>query len=185
MREKERVKISSNSLSSIDSNILKNKVTVKLFSSEYDYELEDIPADHLEKANKYRELLVESAVEQDEALMEKYLNGEEISEDELKSCIRKATISGDFVPVLNGTAFKNKGVQTLLDAVVDFMPSPVDIKEIPAIDLKTEENKGGSMIDQMKMFHTILEAKKPKKKAHFDRSSFIKTKSKGSPWFQA
>jgi len=103
-----------------------------------DYVLEDIPADLVEKANKYREELIEAAVEQDEALMEKYLGGEEISEAELKSCIRKATIAGDFVPVLNGTAFKNKGVQTLLDAVVDFLPSPTDIKEIPAINLKDE-----------------------------------------------
>ncbi len=103
-----------------------------------DYTLEEIPADLLDKANQYREELVEAAIEQDDALMERYLGGEAISEEELKACIRKATISGAFVPVLNGTAFKNKGVQTLLDAVVDFLPSPVDIKEIPAIDLKTE-----------------------------------------------
>ncbi|MBM3580116.1 MAG: elongation factor G, partial [Alphaproteobacteria bacterium] len=104
-----------------------------------DYTLEAIPADLLDKAKQYREQLVEAAVEQDDQLMEKYLGGEEISEDDLKRCIRKATIAGAFVPVLNGTAFKNKGVQTLLDAVVDFLPSPVDIKEIPAIDLKTEQ----------------------------------------------
>lgn len=103
-----------------------------------DYTLEEIPADLLEKAKQYREELVEAAIEQDDALMERYLGGEAISEEELKACIRKATIAGAFVPVLNGTAFKNKGVQTLLDAVVDFLPSPVDIKEIPAIDLKTE-----------------------------------------------
>ena len=103
-----------------------------------DYVLEDIPADLVEKANQYREELIETAVEQDEALMEKYLGGEELTEAEIKSCIRKATIAGEFVPVLNGTAFKNKGVQTLLDAIVDFMPSPVDIKEIPAINLKDE-----------------------------------------------
>ena len=71
--------------------------------------------------------------------MEQYLAGEEISEENLKKCIRKATISGAFVPVINGTAFKNKGVQTLLDAVVDYLPSPKDIKEIPAIDLKNEQ----------------------------------------------
>ncbi len=103
-----------------------------------DYTLEEIPSDLLEKAKQYREQLIEVAVEQDDALMERYLSGESISEDELKACIRKATIAGAFVPVLNGTAFKNKGVQTLLDAVVDFLPSPVDIKEIPAIDLKSE-----------------------------------------------
>lgn len=104
-----------------------------------DFTYEEIPADLKDKAEEYRSLLVESAVEMEDQLMEKYLNGEEISEEDLKRCIRKATISGAFVPVLNGTAFKNKGVQTLLDAVVDYLPSPVDIKEIPAIDLKTEQ----------------------------------------------
>lgn len=104
-----------------------------------DFEYEEIPADHKEKAEEYRSNLVESAVEQDDDLMEKYLNGEEISEAELMSCIRKGTLSGALVPVLNGTAFKNKGVQTLLDAIIDFMPAPTDIKEIPAIDGKTEE----------------------------------------------
>jgi elongation factor G len=104
-----------------------------------DYTLEEIPADLLDKANKYREELVEAAVEQDDDLMESYLGGEEISEADLKRCIRKGTISGTFVPVLNGTAFKNKGVQTFLDAVIDYLPSPVDITEIPAINLKNEE----------------------------------------------
>ncbi|MBU6338707.1 MAG: elongation factor G [Rickettsiales bacterium] len=104
-----------------------------------DYTLEEIPSDLLDKAKEYREMLVEAAVEQDDALMERYLGGEEISQDDLKACIRKATIAGAFVPVLNGTAFKNKGVQTLLDAVVDFLPNPKDIKQIPAIDNKTEE----------------------------------------------
>ena len=104
-----------------------------------DYVLEEIPADLLAKAQQYREELVEAAVEQDDELMEKYLGGEEVSEADLKRCIREATISGAFVPVLNGTAFKNKGVQTLLDAVIDYMPSPMDIKEIPAIGLKDEQ----------------------------------------------
>ena len=104
-----------------------------------DYVYEEIPADLLAKAKEYREQLVEAAIEQDDVLMEQYLAGEEISEENLKKCIRKATISGAFVPVINGTAFKNKGVQTLLDAVVDYLPSPKDIKEIPAIDLKTEQ----------------------------------------------
>ncbi len=104
-----------------------------------DYTLEEIPADLLGKAKEYREQLVEAAIEQDDVLMESYLGGEEISEADLKRCIRQATISGAFVPVLNGTAFKNKGVQTLLDAVVDFLPSPKDIKEIPAINSITDE----------------------------------------------
>ena len=103
------------------------------------YSYQDIPQDLIEKSNKYREELIEAAVEQDDELMEKYLNGEEISESDLKQCIRKATISGSFVPVLNGTAFKNKGVQTLLDAIIDYLPSPVDIKETPAINSKTDQ----------------------------------------------
>lgn len=104
-----------------------------------DYTLEEIPAHLKEQANEYRQQLVEAAIEQDDALMEAYLGGEEISEADLKKCIRKATIAGAFVPVLNGTAFKNKGVQTLLDAVVDYLPSPKDIKEIPALNSNTDE----------------------------------------------
>ena len=104
-----------------------------------DFTYEEIPADHKEKAEEYRAMLVEAAVEQDDALMDAYLNGAEISEADLKRCIRQAAIAGAFVPVLNGTAFKNKGVQTLLDAVVDYLPSPVDIKEIPAISLKDDQ----------------------------------------------
>ena len=104
-----------------------------------DFSYEEIPADLLEKSKQYREQLVEAAVEQDDVLMEQYLNGAEMSEADLKRCIRQATISGAFVPVLNGTAFKNKGVQTLLDAVVDYLPSPKDIKQIPAINSKTDE----------------------------------------------
>ncbi len=103
------------------------------------YSYKDIPADLLDKANQYREQLVEAAVEQDDSLMEKYLGGEEISEDELKKCIRKSTIKGAFVPVVNGTAFKNKGVQTLLDAVVDYLPSPLDIEDTTAINARTDE----------------------------------------------
>ncbi len=105
-----------------------------------DFAYEEIPAHLKAQADEYRQLLVEAAVEQDDKLMEEYLNGEEISEADLKICIRKATIARAFVPVLNGTAFKNKGVQTLLDAVVDYLPSPVDIKEIPAINNKTDEH---------------------------------------------
>ena len=94
------------------------------------YVEKDIPADMVDKANEYREKLVELAVEQDDALMEKYFAGEEISNEEIKVCIRKGTIASKFVPVLNGTAFKNKGIQPLLDAVVDYLPSPADISGI-------------------------------------------------------
>ena len=95
-----------------------------------EFETKDIPEDLKESANKYRQELVELAVEQDEKLMEDYLNGKEISEKDLKKCIRKGCLKFDFVPILTGSAFKNKGVQPLLDAVVDYLPSPIDIGSI-------------------------------------------------------
>jgi elongation factor G len=99
----------------------------------------EIPADLKEQADKYRQELVETAVEQDEALMEAYLEGKEISEEDLKKCIRKGTLSFAFVPIVCGSAFKNKGVQPLLDAVVDFLPSPLDIGEIKGTKPGTED----------------------------------------------
>ena len=90
----------------------------------------DIPADMLDKANEYHNQLVEMAVEEDEQAMEDYLEGKEIPVETIKKCIRKGTIAQDFVPVLCGTAFKNKGVQPLLDAVIDYLPSPMDIPAI-------------------------------------------------------
>jgi elongation factor G len=92
-----------------------------------EFEYVKIPNELQEQAKKYRKELMETAVEQDEKLMDDYLNGKEISESELISCIRKGGLKFDFVPVLTGSAFKNKGVQPLLDAVVDFLPSPKDI----------------------------------------------------------
>jgi len=95
-----------------------------------EFEYTDIPDDLKQESEKYRKELIETAVEQDEKLMEAYLNGKEISELDLISCIRKGCINFDFVPILTGSAFKNKGVQPLLDAVVDFLPSPIDIGSI-------------------------------------------------------
>ncbi|MBY0502159.1 MAG: elongation factor G [Alphaproteobacteria bacterium] len=95
-----------------------------------EYVLEDIPANMQEQAAEYRAKLVETAVEQDDHALEAYLNGEEPSLETLKKCIRKGTVAARFVPVLCGSAFKNKGVQPLLDAVVDFLPSPLDIGAI-------------------------------------------------------
>ena len=95
-----------------------------------DFELIEIPGDLKDKANKYRKELIETAVEQDEKLMEDYLNGKEISEINLIKCIRSGCLKFDFVPILTGSAFKNKGVQPLLDAVVNYLPSPVDIGSI-------------------------------------------------------
>ena len=88
----------------------------------------DIPADMVDQANQYREELLETIATSDDALMEKYLAGEELSIEEIKRALRKGTLAFDFVPVLCGSAFKNKGVQPMLDAVVDFLPSPLDIR---------------------------------------------------------
>ena len=93
-------------------------------------EIQEIPADMKDKAEEYHNQLVEMAVEQDEQAMEDYLEGKEIPLETLKKCIRKGTLAQDFVPVFCGTAFKNKGVQLLLDAVVDYLPSPLDIPAI-------------------------------------------------------
>ena len=103
------------------------------------YEVVDIPADMQDEAEAAREVMLEEISATDEELMEKYLGGEELSIDDVKAGIRKATISLQINPVLCGTAFKNKGVQTLLDAVVDYMPSPLDVPPIPGIDPETSE----------------------------------------------
>ncbi len=100
---------------------------------------EDIPADLVDKANEYRAAMIEAAVEMDDDAMEKYLEGEEPDNETIKKCIRKAVLNRSFFPVLCGSAFKNKGVQPLLDAVVDFLPSPLDVPPIEGIDFKTEE----------------------------------------------
>ncbi|HEL2289663.1 elongation factor G [Streptococcus suis] len=107
---------------------------------------EDIPAEYLEQAQEYREKLVEAVAETDEELMMKYLEGEEITNEELKAAIRKATINVEFFPVLCGSAFKNKGVQLMLDAVIDYLPSPVDIPAIKGInpDTDAEEERHAS-----------------------------------------
>ena len=105
--------------------------------AEFDYT--DIPEDLIKQAEEYRLKLIEKAVEEDDSIMEEYLNGKEPTEEQIKSCIRKGTIKGSFVPVLTGSAFKNKGVQPLLDAVVDYMPSPKDVESVRGVD--TDEGK--------------------------------------------
>lgn len=99
----------------------------------------DIPADMLEEAQQFRDELIEAAVAYDDEAMEKYFEGYEFSVDELKAIIRKATITGDFFPMLCGSAFKNKGIQPLLDAVVDYLPSPLDVPPIMGILPNGEE----------------------------------------------
>ncbi|GAA0534681.1 elongation factor G [Paractinoplanes ferrugineus] len=96
-----------------------------------DYAVEEIPADLVDSANEWREKLIETLADVDDAVMEKYLEGEEVSQEEIKAAIRRATIASKANPVLCGSAFKNKGVQPMLDAVIDFLPSPLDI---PAIE---------------------------------------------------
>ncbi len=104
-----------------------------------EFEYVDIPAELADQAAEYREKMVELAVEQDDDAMEAYLEGNEPDEKTLKACIRKGTLDGSFVPVLNGTAFKNKGVQPLLDAVIDFMPAPTDVEAIKGVKVGSDE----------------------------------------------
>ncbi|MBS0360374.1 MAG: elongation factor G [Proteobacteria bacterium] len=103
------------------------------------YHDEEIPADMKAECEEARNYMIENAVELDDEAMEAYLSGEEPSEEVIKKCIRKAVLSGAFYPILAGSAFKNKGVQPLLDAVVDYLPSPVDIPPTAGIDFRTEQ----------------------------------------------
>ena len=105
-----------------------------------DIEVVDVPADYLDKANEYREKMIESICETDEDLMMKYLEGEEVTIDELKVALRKAVVSATINPVFCGTSYRNKGVQLLLDAIVDYMPAPTDIEAIKGTLLDGEES---------------------------------------------
>ena len=100
---------------------------------------QDISEEMAEKAASYRLELIETAVEQDEAALEAYLDGNEPDEETLKKCIRTGTLAGAFVPVLNGSAFKNKGVQPMLDAIVDYMPAPTDVPAVSGVSVDTDE----------------------------------------------
>ena len=106
-----------------------------------DMRVEPIPADMMEKAREYREAMVEAIAETDDDLFEKYVDGEELTVEELKKALRKATIQNRIVPVVCGTSYKNKGVQKLLDAIVEYMPAPVDIPSIKGINPQTEEEE--------------------------------------------
>ena len=106
-----------------------------------DIKVEDIPEDMKELAQKYHDEMVEHVAEQDEALMEKYFEEGELSQDEIKSCIRKATIANHMVPVTCGTSYKNKGVQKLLDAIIDYMPSPLDVPAIKGVNPDTDQEE--------------------------------------------
>ena len=104
-----------------------------------DIRCEEIPEDMKELAEKYHTEMIEHVAEQDDVLMEKYLMGEELTIDEIKTCIRKSTINNTMVPVTCGTSYKNKGVQKLLDAIVDYMPAPTDVPSIKGVNPETEE----------------------------------------------
>ncbi|MEK9673783.1 MAG: elongation factor G [Rhodospirillaceae bacterium] len=120
-------------------DLIKNKAIIwKDESLGAEFEYKDIPVDLADQAAEYREKLIEGAVEMDDEAMEAYLEGNEPSEETLLKCIRKGTLKGAFVPVLTGSAFKNKGVQPLLDAVVDFMPAPTDVEAIKGVDADDE-----------------------------------------------
>ena len=111
------------------------------------YEVQEPPADMADAIEEWREKLVETAVEQDDDLMEKYLDGEEPSIEDLKRCIRKGTIALDFFPTYCGSAFKNKGIQLVLDAAVDFLPDPTQVKPQPEVDLEGNETGEVALID--------------------------------------
>jgi elongation factor G len=111
------------------------------------YTISEIPADLAEQAAEYREKMVETALEQDDDLMEAYLEGEEPSIDDLKKCIRKGTIALDFFPTFCGSAFKNKGVQNVLNAVVDYLPNPTEVDPQPEVDLEGNETGEVATVD--------------------------------------
>ena len=111
------------------------------------YEIKDVPEDMKDKVAEYREQLIETAIEQDDDLMEKYLEGEELSIDEIKACIRKGTRELAFFPTYCGSSFKNKGVQNVLDAVVDYLPNPTEVKPQPEVDLDGNETGEYAIVD--------------------------------------
>jgi len=119
------------------------------------YEITDIPAEYKEKAEEYRETMVETALDQDDDLMEKYLDGELPSIDDLKRCIRKGTINLDFFPTFCGSAFKNKGVQPMLNGVVDYLPSPTEVKPQPEVDMEGTATGEFAIVDVDKPFRAL------------------------------
>ncbi len=122
-------------------DLINNNAIVYYDDMGKDVRVEEIPDDMKELAEKYRNNLIESVAELDEDLMMKYFDGEELTVDEIKSVIRKATLSNDIVPICCGTSYRNKGVQPLLDAIVDFMPAPTDIEAIKGVNPDTDEEE--------------------------------------------
>ena len=120
------------------------------------FTIQEIPADMVEKVEEYREKLIETVIEQDEDLMMTYLEeGEEPSVEDLKGCVRKGTIALDFFPTFCGSAFKNKGVQLILDAVVDYLPNPTEVKAQPEMDLEGNETGEVAIVDPVKPLRAL------------------------------
>ena len=119
------------------------------------YTVEDVPEDMKEQVAEYREMLIETAIEQDDTLMEKYLEGEELTIDEIKFCIRKGTRDLAFFPTYCGSSFKNKGVQLVLDAVIDYLPNPMEVKPQPEVDLEGKETGNYAIVDVEKPLRAL------------------------------
>lgn len=119
------------------------------------YEIQEVPTDMQADVEKYREALIEMAVEEDEAILEKYLEGEELTLDEIKSCIRKGTRELAFFPTYCGSSFKNKGVQLVLDAVVDYLPNPMEVPPQPEMDLEGHPTGGFAYVDADKPLRAL------------------------------
>ncbi|KRT58737.1 elongation factor G, partial [endosymbiont of Ridgeia piscesae] len=119
------------------------------------YEIQDVPADMTDAVEEWREKLIEKAVEQDDDAMEKYLEGEEPDLDTIHACIRKGTIALDFFPTYCGSAFKNKGVQLVLNAVVDYLPNPTEVKPQPEVDLEGNETGEFAVVDESRPLRAL------------------------------
>ncbi|MDT8383226.1 MAG: elongation factor G [Gammaproteobacteria bacterium] len=119
------------------------------------YVIEDVPANMTDLVEEWREKLIETALDQDDALMEKYLEGEEPALEDVKKCIRKGTIALDFFPTYCGSAFKNKGIQLVLDAVVDYLPNPTEVKPQPETDEEGNETGKFAIVDPAKPFRAL------------------------------
>ena len=119
------------------------------------FDIVEVPQDLVEQTKEYRNKLIEKVVEEDDSIMEEYLEGKEPSIEQIKKCIRIGTIKGSFVPVLTGSAFKNKGVQPLLDAVVDYMPSPQDVSSVKGVDVKDNAKELTRSCDDKEPFSAL------------------------------
>ncbi|MGB0865964.1 MAG: elongation factor G [Granulosicoccaceae bacterium] len=119
------------------------------------YEIQDVPADMADKVEEYREALIETALEMDDELLEKYLEGEEPTEEQVKACIRKGTRELAFFPTFCGSAFKNKGVQLVLNAVVDYLPNPIEVNPQPEVDLEGEPTGEFAIVDPERPFRAL------------------------------